>query len=52
VKQVCRELIERQAMGGAGLLSLFVQILDGGIEERQDGNSRVFCANLLNDARP
>ncbi len=49
VEHVSGELIEREAMRGAGLLSLFVQILYGGIEQREDRDGRIFGANLLDD---
>src|SRR5208283_1823832 len=51
VKHVGGQLTEREAMRGAGLLSLFVQIFYGGIEQREDGNGREVGANFLDDTQ-
>jgi len=51
VEQISGELIERQTMRGAGLLSLFVEILDRGVKESEDRNGGVFGANFLDDAQ-
>jgi len=51
VKHVGGQLIEREAMRGASLMGLFVQILYGGIEQSEDRDGRIFGANLLNDTQ-
>jgi len=38
-------------MRGAGLLSLLVQVLYGGIKQSEDGNGRIFGANFLDDTQ-
>src|SRR5271157_570233 len=51
VEHVSGELIERKAVRGTRLLSLFVQIFYGGIEQREDGNGRVVRTNFLDDTQ-